>query len=65
MFVAIFLLPESPKYLYSKMRFDEAREAMSYIARFNGLEKVDYFIFDTEVESDAQLEKRKRLGAEE
>ena len=29
-------IPESPKYLYAKRRFDEARETLKIIARHNG-----------------------------
>lgn len=32
----ILLVPESPKYLYSHKRFDEARDSLSRIAKFNG-----------------------------
>jgi len=34
-FYAIIAFPESPKYLYSKGKFNEARNALDYIARFN------------------------------
>ena len=52
MFIAIFLLPESPKYHYSNQRFDEARKAINFIARCNGLDDLGYFLFDNEVETD-------------
>lgn len=34
-FYTIVALPESAKYLYSKGRFDEARNSLDYVARFN------------------------------
>jgi hypothetical protein len=30
------MIPESPKFLISKKRYDEARQAISWIAKFNG-----------------------------
>ena len=36
-FIIIVQLPESPQYLYSRERFDEARTALEQIARFNGI----------------------------
>jgi len=61
MVVAVLVLPESPKYLYSKQRFDEARDSLKYIAKINGKKMTKNFeekdeshfptsyIFDTEV----------------
>ena len=48
-FYTIVALPESPKYLYSKGRFDEARNSFAYVAMFNNqpFDK-DLVIFDTE-----------------
>lgn len=51
--LGIILFPESPTYLHNKQKFDEARESMAYIARFNG--NKDYstnFLFDDEIESE-------------
>ena len=58
MFVAIFLLPESPKYHYSKQEFDKARESMNLISRFNGLPEMELFLFDNEIENEDQITKR-------
>jgi len=46
--VTIFILPESPKFLYLKNRFDESRQALSFVAKFNNLNFDTKFIFDTE-----------------
>jgi len=46
------IAPESPKYLYSFERFDEARAAIKKIARFNRVSKDirnSEYLFDTEV----------------
>lgn len=34
--ISLFFMPESPKYLHSKGRFEQAKLALSSIARFNG-----------------------------
>jgi hypothetical protein len=46
--VTIFILPESPKFLYLKNRFDESRQALSFVAKFNNLNFDSKFLFDTE-----------------
>ena len=52
MLVTIFFIPESPKYYYSKGRFNEAREILNQIARHNKVKfKFDRVRFDTERES--------------
>lgn len=33
--VGCFLLPESPKFLLTKKKYDEARSAINWIAKFN------------------------------
>ena len=35
--IATLIIPESPKYLYSKGKFDESRKALQFIRKFNGL----------------------------
>lgn len=37
----IFLLPESPKYLFAKGKFTELRKTMKRFARYNGVELND------------------------
>lgn len=59
MFIAIFVLPESPRYLYSKQKFAESRASLNYIANFNGKKKMKTFLFDNEIETEEQKEKRR------
>jgi hypothetical protein len=33
--VALFYIPESPNYLYTKGRYDESKVALNYIGKFN------------------------------
>lgn len=50
---AIFVIPESPQYYYSKGQFDEARAILNQIAYWNGADtKFDKMKFDTEVTKD-------------
>lgn len=51
LFFVVCFLPESPKFLYSKGRFNEARDSLRAIARFNGFSAKDdfEFVFDTEI----------------
>lgn len=59
MFVAIFFFPESPKFLYSKQKFEEARDSLHYIAKFNRNSKYNHnFLFENEVVSDDLMEER-------
>jgi len=53
---SLFLV-ESPKFLYTKGRYDEARKALQRVAEFNGAETPQDYIFDTELStiSGAQL----------
>ena len=47
------LMPESPKFLVAKKRYEEARESINYMSRFMSKKKnVNYFygMFDTEVQ---------------
>ena len=47
----MFLIPESPKYLITQKRFDEARTVINYIAKLNGKYRRKTFtsLFDREV----------------
>jgi hypothetical protein len=46
----MFLVPESPKYLWSAKRFDEARKNLDFIARFNRKENYNKkFKFESEI----------------
>jgi Cu/Ag efflux pump CusA len=51
--ISIFFVPESPKYLISKKRYDEARQSLVFIARMNRYNgrygDVMKFKFDREV----------------
>jgi hypothetical protein len=54
--IAITVLPESPKFLYSKMRFKECRDSLAYIAKLNGNDKFSsLFLFDNEVEEEEKI----------
>lgn len=46
---SILLLPESPKYLISKKKYDEARNSLRTIARINRCNDPVTFKFDREV----------------
>ena len=49
--IGMFFIPESPEYLYSFYRFNECREVIEYIAKFNGLkEEEQIYEFDVEVD---------------
>ena len=55
--VILYFMPESPRFLVSMKRFDEAREVFKMIGKINGLteeqlEAVDEFKFDAELESN-------------
>lgn len=47
--LATFAMPESPKYLISKKRYNEARVALNYIGKFNGVAAQFNGRFDKEV----------------
>jgi MFS family permease len=47
--VATFFMPESPKYLMSKKRYNDARKALTYISKFNGKSTAFTNLFDKEV----------------
>lgn len=51
--IAVFIIPESPKFLYLKKRYSESRNILKYIARFNKSYSLnnDDFLFDTEYHS--------------
>lgn len=50
--LALFFIPESPKYLYSKRRYEEAKKVIRYIAKFNrvkDLTEISNFKFEDEL----------------
>ena len=51
--VALSIVPESPKYLYSKGSFEACRKALVFINKFNGRNHdVMSIRFDTELKKD-------------
>lgn len=52
MVLAVLAIPESPKFLYAKKRFTEAKEILAGIAKFNGVKNAPTIVknlkFDTE-----------------
>jgi len=57
LFVGVLVLPESPKYLYSKQKFKEAKEALETIARMNDIKTYSsLFVFDNELIQEDQLD---------
>lgn len=57
LFIGIILLPESPKFYYSKQLYKESRESLAYIAKINGNNTYStLFLFDNEVESEERIE---------
>jgi len=47
--ICTFFMPESPKFLITKNKYDEARKAIDFIARFNGCQVTFNQLFDREV----------------
>jgi hypothetical protein len=45
--ITYFKLPDTPRYFYSRKKFDEARKVLDKIREINGKEP-KYYIFDTE-----------------
>ncbi|CDW88844.1 organic cation [Stylonychia lemnae] len=50
--LTIWKLPESPRFYFSKKRFDEARVVLLHIAKFNGKSDINYFVFESETQYD-------------
>ena len=59
--ISTCFLPESPKYLINKNRVDDARRALSTIARFNESERIDFsdVEFKTEIVSKQDIDNSK------
>ena len=49
---ALYILPESPKYLISRGRFDDARKVLKVIARVNKQPEITHYKFDREAPID-------------
>jgi hypothetical protein len=48
--IVMYFIPESPKYLVSKKRYDEAREILANMARINKVKiDIDEIKFESEV----------------
>lgn len=50
--VAAFFIPESPLFLYEQKRYDEARDSLRVIAKFNGVKDDCNFTFDKELDNN-------------
>ena len=46
--LCVWKLPETPRFHFSKKRFDEARKTLIEIAKFNGHKNVKHFLFECE-----------------
>jgi len=56
-FVALLVLPESPKYLHSKQRFQEAKDSLTYMAKLNRCDTYSpIFLFDNEYVEEEVIE---------
>ncbi len=55
--ILVYFQPESPRFLVSKGRYDEAREVYSRIARINGKGHnfAQFFVFKDEVENQQMI----------
>ena len=47
--IVVYIMPESPKFLITKKKYDEARVAINWIARFNARDEIFDSKFDREV----------------
>lgn len=66
MIIGALFFPESPKYLYSKQRYNEARESLQHIAKMNGAKEFSkLFLFENEVVEEEELEQLLILKKEE
>jgi len=51
--IAMFLMPESPKFYYGQKNYDLARKSLRYIARFNKVKDYQECVFDSEYNETA------------
>lgn len=63
----IFVVPESPKWLYTWKRFQEAKDVLARVARFNFVDQnqineIKTLKFDAEEEDDGQSSKKSIAG---
>ena len=61
----ILSLPETPRYLVAKKRYDKARESFKMIAKWNGINpaQIDNWVFEQEAE-DLRLASERPIGVE-
>jgi MFS family permease len=54
--LTIFIMPDTPRYLYSNKKFDKVREVLKFVQKLNGCTNVEEFVFDTEVKERGKSE---------
>ena len=66
----LYMVPDSPKYLYSKGRYEQARKAFDFIQKFNSRfkqvnkqETFEHIKFDTEIKPEIKNEKAIASGS--
>ncbi len=62
--IGAYIMPESPKFLITKKKYDEARFAINWIARFNAREETFNGKFDREVLDLKAASRRRNLTRE-
>ena len=53
--IALIFMPESPRFLIVKKRYDEARKAFGMIGRMNGVEGGEEFRFKNDRSKEEQM----------